>query len=97
MATGTGKTRSYRVGLSLIQTNRFKRILFLVDRTLLATQALDGFKDYKVEDLKSFSDYYHIDGLKHVWPDIDSRIHFATVQSRSTDSIPMRVMKKHSV
>jgi len=82
MATGTGKTRTV-IGLAyrLIQTNRFKRILFLVDRTLLAKQALDGFKDYKVEDLKSFSDYYHIDGLKHVWPDIDSRIHFATVQS----------------
>ncbi len=82
MATGTGKTRTV-IGLAyrLIQTNRFKRILFLVDRTLLATQALDGFKDYKVDDLKSFSDYYHIDGLKHAWPDIDSRIHFATVQS----------------
>lgn len=82
MATGTGKTRTV-IGLAyrLIQTNRFKRILFLVDRTLLAKQALDGFKDYKVEDLKSFSDYYHIDGLKHAWPDIDSRIHFATVQS----------------
>lgn len=82
MATGTGKTRTI-IGLAyrLIQTNRFKRILFLVDRTLLAKQALDGFKDYKVDDLKSFSDIYHIDGLKTAWPDIDSRIHFATVQS----------------
>ncbi len=46
MATGTGKTRTV-IGLAyrLIQTNRFKRILFLVDRTLLAKQALDGFKD----------------------------------------------------
>lgn len=82
MATGTGKTRTI-IGLAyrLIQTNRFKRILFLVDRTLLAKQALDGFKDYKIDDLKSFSDIYHIDGLKTMWPDIDSRIHFATVQS----------------
>jgi len=82
MATGTGKTRTI-IGLAyrLVQTNRFKRILFLVDRTLLAKQALDGFKDYKVDELKTFSDYYHIDGLKTTWPDIDSRIHFATVQS----------------
>ena len=82
MATGTGKTRTI-IGLAyrLIQTNRFKRILFLVDRTLLAKQALDGFKDYKVDELKSFSDFYQIDGLKTTWPDIDSRIHFATVQS----------------
>lgn len=82
MATGTGKTRTI-IGLAyrLIQTNRFKRILFLVDRTLLAKQAMDGFKDYKVDDLKSFNEIYHIDGLKTNWPDLDSRIHFATVQS----------------
>ncbi|QNL48950.1 type I restriction-modification system endonuclease [Olivibacter sp. SDN3] len=82
MATGTGKTRTI-IGLAyrLIQTNRFKRILFLVDRTLLAKQALDGFKDYKVDDLKSFNDIYHIDNLRIWWPDVDSRIHFATVQS----------------
>lgn len=82
MATGTGKTRTI-IGLAyrLVQTNRFKRILFLVDRTLLAKQALDGFKDYKIDDLKSFNDIYHIDDLKTTWPDIDSRIHFATVQS----------------
>ncbi|RRN77806.1 type I restriction-modification system endonuclease, partial [Pseudoxanthomonas sp. SGD-10] len=82
MATGTGKTRTI-IGLAyrLTQTNRFKRILFLVDRTLLAKQALDGFKDYKVDGLKSFHDIYHIDGLKTVLPDVDGRIHFATVQS----------------
>src|SRR5690606_30071254 len=45
MATGTGKTRTI-IGLCyrLIQSNRFKRILFLVDRTLLATQAINSFK-----------------------------------------------------
>lgn len=82
MATGTGKTRTI-IGLAyrFVQTNRFKRILFLVDRTLLAKQALDGFKDYKIDDLKSFNDIYHIDDLKTTWPDVDSRIHFATVQS----------------
>lgn len=82
MATGTGKTRTI-IGLAyrFVQTERFKRILFLVDRTLLAKQALDGFKDYKVDDLNSFNDIYQIDGLKTVLPDVDGRIHFATVQS----------------
>ena len=41
MATGTGKTRT-TIGLAyrLIKSDRFKRILFLTDRRLLASQAL---------------------------------------------------------
>ena len=82
MATGTGKTRTV-MGLCyrLIQTNRFKRILFLVDRTVLALQALNGFKDNKIEDLMTFHDMYKVDDMKKTIPDIDTRLHFATVQS----------------
>ncbi|QMU30504.1 type I restriction-modification system endonuclease [Adhaeribacter radiodurans] len=82
MATGTGKTRTI-IGLCyhLIKSNRFNRILFLVDRTLLGTQALNAFKDNKVADLNTFAEVYDIKGLKDALPDIDSRLHFATVQS----------------
>lgn len=82
MATGTGKTRTiggllYR----LIKSNRFKRILFLTDRTLLATQARDSIKNNKIEELQTFSDIYEIADLDDAHPDLDTRLQFATVQS----------------
>ena len=45
MATGTGKTRTF-IGLiyRLVKTARFRRVLFLVDRTSLGEQAKDAFK-----------------------------------------------------
>jgi type I restriction enzyme, R subunit len=82
MATGTGKTRTV-IGLvyRLIKSNRFKRVLFLTDRRLLATQALGNFKDNKVEDLNTFSNVYKMEELKTAFPDSETRLHFATVQS----------------
>ena len=51
MATGTGKTRTV-LGLiyRLLKTKRYRRILFLVDRTSLGDQAMDTFKEVKIED-----------------------------------------------
>lgn len=82
MATGTGKTRTV-IGLSyrLIKANRFKRILFLTDRRLLAIQAIGNFKDNKIEHLNTFGDSYKMEELKVKNPDSESRLHFATVQS----------------
>ncbi|NVJ64651.1 MAG: type I restriction-modification system endonuclease [Flavobacteriaceae bacterium] len=82
MATGTGKTRTV-IGLCyrLIQTNRFRRILFLVDRRLLAKQAADAFTDNKVVGLNTFAEIYDVKGLKDLDPEDDTRLHFATVQS----------------
>jgi len=39
MATGTGKTRTAIMVYWLIKAGRFKRVLFLVDRTSLGGQA----------------------------------------------------------
>lgn len=82
MATGTGKTRTI-LGLAyrLIKSNRFKRILFLTDRRLLATQAIDGFKDNKTEGLNTFAEVYQLEGLKTSLPEEVTRLQFATVQS----------------
>jgi type I restriction enzyme R subunit len=46
MATGTGKTRT-AIGLvyRLLKTKRFRRVLFLVDRTALGEQTENAFKD----------------------------------------------------
>lgn len=82
MATGTGKTRTI-IGLCyhLIQTNRFNRILFLVDRNILGTQAINAFKDNKVVGLNTFADIYDVKELKEKMPEQDTRLHFSTVQS----------------
>ncbi|TDQ18252.1 type I restriction enzyme R subunit [Algoriphagus boseongensis] len=81
MATGTGKTRTI-IGLAyrLIQSNRFQRILFLVDRRLLARQAINAFKDNKIIGLNTFAEIYDVKELKHLTPELDTRLHFATVQ-----------------
>ena len=57
MATGTGKTRTclgmlYR----FIKSNRFRRVLFLVDRTSLGEQAEDTFENVRLENHQSFDD-----------------------------------------
>ncbi|HZU84666.1 MAG TPA: DEAD/DEAH box helicase family protein, partial [Polyangiaceae bacterium] len=56
MATGTGKTRTF-IGLiyRLIQAQRFRRVLFLVDRNALGDQAINAFKHDQVESLQTFT------------------------------------------
>lgn len=81
MATGTGKTRT-AIGLiyRLLKSKRFKRILFLVDRSSLGGQAHDSFKDARIEDLLAFTDIYDVKGLKDKEPEDTTKVHIATVQ-----------------
>ena len=81
MATGTGKTRTV-LGMiyRFLKTGRFKRILFLVDRTALGEQALDVFKEVKLEDLMPLADIYNIKGLEDKEIERETRIQVATVQ-----------------
>lgn len=82
MATGTGKTRTV-LGMiyRFLKTNRFKRILFLVDRTSLGDQAMDVFKEVKLEELMTLNEIYNIKGLEDKTADKETRIQIATVQS----------------
>ena len=82
MATGTGKTRT-ALGLiyRLLKTNKYKKILFVVDRTLLGEQAFETFNDVKLEQLMSLSEIYGVKGLNNKISDSDGRVHIATVQS----------------
>jgi len=82
MATGTGKTKTcvaliYR----LLKTGRFRRVLFLVDRSELGTQAADAFKETRMESLQSFADIYGIKELGEREVETDTRVHIATVQA----------------
>ena len=81
MATGTGKTRTV-LGMiyRFLKTGRFKRILFLVDRTALGEQALDVFKEVKLEDLMPLADIYNVKGLEDKEIERETRIQVATVQ-----------------
>lgn len=81
MATGTGKTKTcialiYR----LLKTQRFRRILFLVDRSALGEQAANAFKDTRMENLQTFADAFGIKELEEQAPDTDTAVHIATVQ-----------------
>ena len=96
MATGTGKTRTV-LGMiyRLLETKRFKRILFLVDRTTLGEQVQDVFKEVKIEDLMTLDEIYNIKNLDDREIEKETKIHVATVQSlvkrilyNDTDTIP---------
>ena len=81
MATGTGKTRTV-LGMiyRFLKTERFRRILFLVDRTALGEQAQDVFEEVKMEELLTLDDIYNIKGLNDKTIDKETRIHISTVQ-----------------
>lgn len=81
MATGTGKTKTcialiYR----LLRAQRFRRILFLVDRSALGGQAADAFKETRMESQRTFAEIFGIKELDEIAPDTDTCVHIATVQ-----------------
>ena len=99
MATGTGKTKTcialiYR----LLKVKRFRRILFLVDRSALGEQAANAFKDTRMENLQTFADTFGIKELEEQAADTDTAVHIATVQGMvqrvlfaAEDSAPLAV------
>ena len=80
MATGTGKTRTI-TGLihRFLKAERFRRILFLVDRTSLANQADDTFDEMKVEPNQTLHTLYNFAENGMVAP--ETKVKVATVQS----------------
>lgn len=81
MATGTGKTKTcialiYR----LLKAQRFRRVLFLVDRSALGEQAANAFKDTRMESVQTFADVFGIKELDDQRPDTETAVHVATVQ-----------------
>lgn len=82
MATGTGKTRTI-LGMiyRFLVAKRFRRILFLVDRNALGTQAQDVFKEVKLEDLKTLDNIYNIKEIGEGSFDQDTKVHVSTVHS----------------
>ncbi len=82
MATGTGKTRTI-IGLiyRFLKTERFRRILFLVDRTALGQQALDAFNEAALEQNQTLSKIYNVAELGDMAAAAETRVQVATVQA----------------
>jgi type I restriction enzyme R subunit len=95
MATGTGKTRTC-IGLlyRLIKAKRFRRILFLVDRTSLGDQASDAFRTLQLDQNRTFTEIYDLKSLGDITPESDTRVQIATIQGLvmrvlySDDNVP---------
>ncbi|GHD56981.1 type I restriction-modification system deoxyribonuclease [Jeongeupia chitinilytica] len=82
MATGTGKTRTI-IGLiyRFLKAERFRRILFLVDRTALGGQAIDAFNEAPLEQGLTLSKAYNIADLGDMAAEAETRVQVATVQA----------------
>lgn len=82
MATGTGKTRTI-IGLMyrFLKAERFKRILFLVDRTALGQQALDAFNEAPLEQNHTLGKIYNVAELGDMQTEAETRVQVATVQA----------------
>lgn len=95
MATGTGKTR-LATGLMyrLLESNRYQRVLFLVDRSSLGTQAFKAFESEVINQSQTLAQIYTISDLGIEY-DTDIDVQVATVQSlvhrlfNSDDPLPI--------
>lgn len=82
MATGTGKTKTtIAMVYRLLKANRFRRILFLVDRTALGEQTGGAFTDTRITHASTFSNIYNIKELNEAAVEADTQLHIATVQA----------------
>ena len=86
MATGTGKTKTaIALVYRLLKAERFRRILFLVDRSALGVQATDDFCEVRLENLNTFADTFEVMGMEQnkapkPVPEDATKVHVATVQ-----------------
>lgn len=82
MATGTGKTRTcIALMYRLLKHKRFRRILFLVDRTALGDQTTDALETTELEGFYKFSQIYKVAGLDQRLPEPEDQVQIATVQA----------------
>lgn len=82
MATGTGKTRlAIALMYELLRTRRFRRILFLVDRTALGRQTLDAMSTTDTSGFYKFDQVFPVADMARKFPEATDRVQVATVQA----------------
>jgi hypothetical protein len=84
-----------RLGLvyRLVKANRFRRILFLVDRSALGQQAADTFQTEFIDGSQTFATIYDVKELKDAPPRLDGSSTLtapATDHFRSDEGLPRR-------
>jgi type I restriction enzyme, R subunit len=81
MATGTGKTKlAIALLYRLLETKRFRRVCFVVDRHALGEQAATEFKTTRIVSVRTFADIFGLKELADVAPDTDTKVHICTIQ-----------------
>lgn len=82
MATGTGKTRlAIALMYQLLRQQRFRRILFLVDRNALGRQTLDAMATTDTAGFLKFDQVFPVADLATRFPEASTRVQVATVQA----------------
>ena len=81
MATGTGKTKlSVALLFRLLTTNRFRRICFVVDRTVLGDNAWDDLTGVRVMGARTLAECFNVAGLDAAGVAPETRVHVTTIQ-----------------
>jgi type I restriction enzyme, R subunit len=81
MATGTGKTKlAIALLYRLLETKRFRRVCFVVDRHALGEQAANEFKTTRMVSAHTFADIFGLKQLADVTPDTATKVHICTIQ-----------------
>jgi type I restriction enzyme R subunit len=82
MATGTGKTRlAIALMYELLRRQRFRRVLFLVDRNALGRQTLDAMSTTETTGFLKFDQVFPVAELTRKFPEATDRVQVATVQA----------------
>ena len=82
MATGSGKTfTAANVAYRLVKYAGARRVLFLVDRSMLGEQTFKEFQSFSVPDGgRKFTELYNVQPLRHNRIDPVSRVVISTIQ-----------------
>ena len=64
----------------MLESKRFRRILFLVDRVSLGEQAMDTFKDVKLKELLALDKIYEIKAIDDNIINLETKVSISTVQ-----------------
>lgn len=81
MATGTGKTKlAIALLYRLLTAKRFRRVCFVVDRSVLGAQAGGEFSTTKVVGANTFADIFNLMPIDEIHPDPETKVHICTIQ-----------------
>src|SRR6202022_1118714 len=89
MATGTGKTKlAIALLYRLLETRRFRRVCFVVDRHALGEQAANEFKTTRIVSARTFADIFGLKELGDIAPDSAPKVHICPLHGLVLRVVP---------